>query len=232
MRDRASVNTVAARTLNSVFPQILDIGCFSHTLDHVGEQMNTPVPDKFIKGWIQIFSRSPKTKLAWKTSTNLPVPSYSTTRWWLKWEVIAQLLKSFDNVDAFLRNSDLPPSKLKLQEIIDPPNNRKLQMEIAITVDAMEPFVKATYNLEGDGPLLFKAYEEISALTVCTSVKHYPNSKAVVNNLGLLLLNNNCCLTMLRIVLSLHTTISNRSLRSNSSHWLKLSSMLDFLTPL
>ena len=57
-------------------------------------------------------------------------------------------------------------------------------MEIAITVDAMEPFVKATYNLEGDGPLLFKAYEEISTLTVCTSVKHYPKSKTVENNLG------------------------------------------------
>ena len=57
-------------------------------------------------------------------------------------------------------------------------------MEITITVDAMEPFVKATYNLEGDGPLLFKAYEEISALTVCTSVKHYPKSETVENNLG------------------------------------------------
>lgn len=59
-------------------------------------------------------------------------------------------------------------------------------MEIAITVDAMEPFVKATYNLEGDGPLLFKAYEVISlsALTVSTAVKHYPNSKAVAKNLG------------------------------------------------
>ena len=33
MRDRASVNTVAVHTLNIVFPHILDIGCFSHTLD-------------------------------------------------------------------------------------------------------------------------------------------------------------------------------------------------------
>ncbi len=55
-------------------------------------------------------------------------------------------------------NSDLPPSKLKLQEIInDPAKNRKLQNG------------DCNYN----GPLVFKAYEEISALTVCTSVKHY-----------------------------------------------------------
>ena len=63
------------------------------------------------------------------------------------------LLKSFDSVSSFLDKTDLPSSRLKLQEIISgPPKNRKLPMELAITVDAMEPFVKATCNLEGDGP--------------------------------------------------------------------------------
>ena len=33
MRDSASVNNVAIRTLSIVFPKVLDIGCFSHTLD-------------------------------------------------------------------------------------------------------------------------------------------------------------------------------------------------------
>ena len=41
MRDRAAVNNVAIQTLQ--------IGCFSHTLDHVGEKMYTPVLDKFAK---------------------------------------------------------------------------------------------------------------------------------------------------------------------------------------
>ena len=60
----------------------------------------------------------------------------------------------------------MPSCKLKLQEIIrDPPKNCKLHMELAITVDAMEPFVKATYYLEGDGPLIFKAYEDIALLS-------------------------------------------------------------------
>ena len=39
MRDRASVNNVAIRTLSIVFPKVLDIGVFSHTLDHVGEYL-------------------------------------------------------------------------------------------------------------------------------------------------------------------------------------------------
>ena len=32
MRDRASVNNIAIRTLSIVFPKELGIGCFSHTL--------------------------------------------------------------------------------------------------------------------------------------------------------------------------------------------------------
>ena len=43
MRDRASVNEVAMRTVRVVYNQCVDIGCFSHTLDHVGQRMSTPV---------------------------------------------------------------------------------------------------------------------------------------------------------------------------------------------
>ena len=91
MRDRAAVNNVAIQTLQIIYPHILDIGCFSHTLDHVGEKMYTPVLDKFAKVWIGMFSRSRKSKLAWRTKTNLPVPTYSATRWWSKWEVLKQM---------------------------------------------------------------------------------------------------------------------------------------------
>ena len=82
MRDRASVNNVAIRTLSIVFPKVLDIGCFSHTLDHVGEHMKTPVLEEFMKGWVGLFSRSPKARLAWNSLAGVPVPGYSDTRWW------------------------------------------------------------------------------------------------------------------------------------------------------
>jgi hypothetical protein len=55
----AKMNTAAMSTVKIVFPKILDIGCFSHTLDHVGDHMKTTVLDKL---WIGL---SPKTKLAW-----------------------------------------------------------------------------------------------------------------------------------------------------------------------
>ena len=85
MRDYASVNNVAIRTLSIVFPKVLDKGCFSHTLDHVGEHMKIPVLEEFLKGWIGLFSRSPKERLAWNSLIGIPVPSYSDTRWWSKW---------------------------------------------------------------------------------------------------------------------------------------------------
>lgn len=37
-------------------------------------------------------------------------------------------------------------------------------MELTMAIDGMEPFVKATYVLEGDGLLAFIAYERISTL--------------------------------------------------------------------
>ena len=185
MHDRVSMNNVAIRTLSIAFPKVLDIGCFSHTLDHVGEHMKIPVFEEFLKGWIGLFSRSPKARLAWSSLTGVPVPSYSDTHWWSVWEVMNHLLKSFGSVSSsFLDKTDLRSSKVKLQEIIsDPPKNHKLRMELAITIDAMEPFVKATYNLEGDRPLIFKAYEEIALLSAGILNQHYPNTKAVAKSL-------------------------------------------------
>ena len=38
MRDCVSANNVAMCTVKVVYPSILDIGCFAHTLDRVGER--------------------------------------------------------------------------------------------------------------------------------------------------------------------------------------------------
>lgn len=83
MRDRASVNSVAIHTLSILYNRVFDVGCFSHTLDHVGERMSTPLVDEFFKNWIGMFSRSPspKTRLAWQRRTG-----HSTTRWWSRFE--------------------------------------------------------------------------------------------------------------------------------------------------
>ena len=91
MRDRASVNSVAMRTVSIVYNKVMDVGCFSHTLDHVGEHMKTPVLDEFSKAWIGLFAHSPKSRPLWRDQTGFPPPSYSPTRWWSRFEVLHQL---------------------------------------------------------------------------------------------------------------------------------------------
>ena len=51
-----------------------------------------------------------------------------------------------------------------------------------MTVDAMEPFVKATYTLECDGPIALTAYEQISTLYSHISTAYYPNVNALARH--------------------------------------------------
>ena len=43
----------------------------------------------------------------------------------------------------------------------------------------MEPFAKATYKLEGDGPLSLEAYQQLSILFASVSTQHYLNVAAM-----------------------------------------------------
>jgi len=186
MRERALVNNVAMRTISAIFNLLMDMPCFSHTIDHVGEHMNTPILEEFMKYWISLFSHSPKARLAWKTQTGLSIRSYSPTRWWSKFEMIHQLHDTFGDVPQFLQSAELPiTTTAKLLRIIDDqPTYRKFKVELATTVDAMQPFVKATYSLEGDGPLALQAYQIVSSLYNHISLQHYPNLGAVAHQLS------------------------------------------------
>ena len=46
----------------------------------------------------------------------------------------------------------------------DPGTARDLDIALAALIDAGKHLVKATYHLEGDGPLVFSCYERLSAL--------------------------------------------------------------------
>ena len=82
VRDRASTNNVAMRTMKVVYPHLLDIGCYSHTIDHVGEKFDTPNLDEFGKAWVGIFAHSPKARLLWRERTGRSMATYRETRWW------------------------------------------------------------------------------------------------------------------------------------------------------
>ena len=182
MHDRAACNGIAMRTLKIVFPALVDVGCFSHMLD----KFCTPVLSSII-WWISLFSHSPKSVLLWKERTGEPYRGYSATRWWSKFEVMNQLLKLFGDVLPFLEeNTGLSPAtrgKL-LSNLNDPQQKSYLMVELAVTVDAGMPFVQATYNLEGDGPLALTCYETISALNAAAKQAYYPNLRAVTSEIS------------------------------------------------
>ena len=186
MHDRASTNNVALRTLKVVYPNVIDIGCISHTLNIVGEKFQVPNLSEFMTWWVSLFSHSPKARMVWRAQTGRPMPGYSPTRWWSKWELMKQIMELFGDVESFLRgNEDLAPAtRGKLLTYFD--DTRKticLKIEMAIIVDVGSHFVKATYALEGDGPLALTCYETISALTNAVSQGHYPNAQAVIKSI-------------------------------------------------
>ena len=58
----------------------------------------------------------------------------------------------------------------------------KLKMELAIIVDYGEIFVKATYNLEGDGPLIVPCFEIIDSLCIAIKIldSHFPKLRLLL----------------------------------------------------
>ena len=186
MRERASVNQVAMQTVNVIYPKTLDVGCFSHTIDLVGQQFHTPHLNEFVCTWINLFSHSPKARLTWRSRTGRAVKSQSKTRWWSRWEMIDQLLDLFGDVQPFLEeNSDIgPANRSKMLAILQ--NSQKkpyLLVELVIVVDSGRHFVQATYNLEGDGPLVLKCYEQLEVVAQSIRVQHFPNTDAVIERL-------------------------------------------------
>ena len=122
MHDRAACNGVAMRTLKIVYPAIMDVGCFSHTLNLVGDKFSTR--SLLLHGLVdQSFSHSPKSMLLWKERTGQVYQGYSATRWWSKLEVMKQLLDLFGDVLPFLESNTSMSSAMrgKLLSILHDP---------------------------------------------------------------------------------------------------------------
>lgn len=92
----------------------------------------------------------------------------------------------FGDIQPFLRaQDDLSPatcSKL-LAVVSDPTKNALLKVELAAVVDGGESLVKATYKLEGDGPLALSAYELVNTILVPIRVSYFPNVDAIARQL-------------------------------------------------
>ena len=98
-----------------------------------------------------------------------------------------QLMDLFGDLQPFLEEdtSVSPATRGKLLAILQNPQEKAHPMvELAVTIDAGMPFVKATYSLEGDGPLALTCYETISALNVAARQADYRNLAAVASHIS------------------------------------------------
>ena len=187
MRDRSSVNNLAMQTISVVYPLVVDIGCFSDTLNLVGENFKTPILTEFMHSWISLFSHSPMTRLLWKSRVGHSMATYSTTRWWSKWEVVKIVMFYFADIEPFLlQNDDIgPATRPKLLSFFaDQQKQALLQLEIAATVDWGEPFVKACYFLEENGALALECYEATEKVLAGVRTAHTPNVRAIAQRLS------------------------------------------------
>ena len=110
--------------------------------------------------------------------------------------MLAKLLSTFGDVSNLLEHDDISPANAsKLRAILtDASKTRNLKLELAATVDCMEPFVKAMFNLEGDGFLALEVYERLTALYISVRSKHIPNVTAVAKKkqVVILLVRSSC----------------------------------------
>ena len=186
MKDRASVNGVAMRTINIVYPQCIDVPCLAHTLNIVGEHFNIPTAKSFVTSWISLFSNSPKARLLWKEQTDSSIVTYCATRWWSQWEVLHDVMLKFKDVEKFIETTDVSPAtRAKLIAILSD-NSKKvmLKLELAAVVDAGKSLVEATYQLEGDGPLIYDCGEIFDAALISLRLGYMPNVEAIARQLS------------------------------------------------
>ena len=79
MKDKASVNQAALQQVRFFFLRLLDVACFSHTIDNVGKQFEFHVLDTFAQYWVSLFSHSAAARLVWKARTGTAMWTYSLT---------------------------------------------------------------------------------------------------------------------------------------------------------
>ena len=93
----------------------------------------------------------------------------------------------FGDLDGFIKRNDdaSPVTRGKLLALFSNLTKKAtLQVELAAIVDFGEPFVKATYRLEGNGPLALDCFEIIDGLSNSVRLCNAPNVEAIAKNLA------------------------------------------------
>ena len=83
-----------------------------------------------------------------------------------------------------MQHTDIgPKTRPKLVAYFDDPQKiRHVKLELAVVVNYGEPFVKATYNLEGVGLVALSRYTTVQEIVAFIEVDNAPNLQALVRD--------------------------------------------------
>lgn len=164
MRDWAAVNGKAMHSLGILYPNVMDIGCSSHTLDLVGDNVG-----KFMKCWLKRFAR-----LIWWEKTD----KY--------WSIILQPGGGVNgsvkyrscflgDVPGFLESVDAAPKRCQ---------KLKCLLQSGLTNLLIEPNKIDAGKAFSDGTFALTCYNLLSTVKASIQVQHWPNTHTVACQLA------------------------------------------------
>ena len=142
----------------------LDASYISHFLDRVGVKCKTPALASFMCTWNANSTTSMKARRVWSQMSARGMPRRNSTRWWSLWECLKVVFEEKHHVNSFLESND-DFAEVSRKKVLDSIQQSSLQIRVEqAAMMGMEKFVKVTYTLEGDGALLFIAFQRLEEL--------------------------------------------------------------------
>ena len=152
--DRVSSNSVAYKELLQGNDDIFAIGCFSHTLDHVGKRFKCPELDQFMIATRELVSISTDAKRLFRENDteDKNLAGYAKIRWWNNWVQMYQIYNNgCESVNCtatqLLSNDKYRASSRKSTALWkDPITRSKSDVQLAANIDYGMPFVYDYYH--------------------------------------------------------------------------------------
>ena len=134
---------------------------------------------------------STNARACFKTHFGETMVRFQKVRWYVKYEMIKQLFLNYDCIHNWVLECELhdhaPESTAKVRAVLTAASYT-LQLEMCILVDAIDLFVRTTYDLEADTVLTFKVYDKLQALVQHVALVRgggaaVPNTRAVASRI-------------------------------------------------
>ena len=170
MRDSVATNGAALNVLEGIARNFMDMNCLSHTIDHVGEHLNIPEAHEAVSILIQLHSMSAVLTGLWAEFFGIRPPSVTNTRWWSRYEFAREVSSRWRDIGLYIQALEdrqcCSSLVRRLRDLLSTGSNlAKIERQLSVSAIVMTPFIKATYDLEGDGFLLPLVFDVLECLT-------------------------------------------------------------------